>query len=756
MNVLITGASGFLGGHLAEVFAETRHQGRALARRTGQTEFLEQQGVEIVRGDLKDYDSLRRAVVGVDVVVHAASTMGGIPQEYEEATVKGTQALLAAAEQAGVGRFVHISSIAVHDTSRQLRRDAITEYSPYESDPRFASDYVRSKIGAERAALDFSGSGKMQVAVVRPGILYGARGKWNLSRMGYPLGRKWYVIIGNGRNLLPVCHVRNCAQALLMAAEKEDIGDGVFNIIDDERFTQIEYLRRLKKEVRPRLKIIRFPYLLARLIALVGELTGKVLRVPCPIRAAHLIACHRRLAYSNEKAKHVLGWRPETGKEAALAETMRYYAGRERVSRRANLRVLGQPVAGERPLTACVVGCGVIAQEHLRVLSRMKNAKLLALCDLDGDAARDLAERFQVPRTYEDVAAMLEAETPDVVHILTPPQFHAQQAELAATNGCHVLVEKPMAMNAAEAKRMADVAARNGVQLCVDHNKLYDPVVVRARRLVESGDLGDILWVESYCGFDLGNNPKSRYMVPGGEKHWTFQIPGGLYQNLAPHPLCLALELVGKPTAVSAYARYGRVLPHAATDELRVVLETPKACALATIAIAGSPRQEYLKIFGTKMVIFVDILNQWLIPQRIIRGVPKPVSRAVTNIRHASTVARGTLAGMLKVLCRRWTPYEGMEILIREFYASLQDGREPPVTAEEGVLVMEIMDEVWSIIGPEAVGTRARSEGRDQLPAEGGRAQKSSAGDQTGGEKAAGKTQDDDQTRESRVLDTSR
>ena len=257
-------------------------------------------------------------------------------------------------------------------------------------------------------------------------------------------------------------------------------------------------------------------------------------------------------------------------------------------------------------------------------------------------------------------------------------------------------------MNADEAREMRDVASENGVQLCVDHNHLYDRSIVRMRRMVESGELGRILWVDSYYGFNLGENLASRYMAPGGREHWTFDIPGGLYQNLAPHPLCLALELLGKPASVKAHARYGRILPHQPTDELRVMLETEEAGGLVTVSLAASPRLQYITVFGTRMILHVDILNKCVVCHKTVRGLPKAVGRALTNLRHSWTVFKATVAGMFKVLARRWTPYEGMDVVIKEFYSALQENRKPPVTAEEGIDVMEAMDRAWESAGPGA------------------------------------------------------
>jgi predicted dehydrogenase len=326
------------------------------------------------------------------------------------------------------------------------------------------------------------------------------------------------------------------------------------------------------------------------------------------------------------------------------------------------------------------------------------------LCDLDGGAAANLGEAFGVSHTYTEVETMLDAEKPDVVHVLTPPQSHVEMVRAAATRGCHVLVEKPMAMDAAEARRMLACAEENGVRLCVDHNHLYDPAMVKARRLVESGAVGDVIWVESYYGFNLGNNPGARYMIPGARDHWTFALPGGLYQNLAPHPLSVALDVIGSPRSVAAEALPTRVVQHQRTDELRMVLRDDSRGGLVTVSLAASPRFQYLKIYGTRMTVLVDFLNKWVVTHRVLRGVPKPVSRAMMNLGESWAILRGTLSGMLKVLLRRWTPYEGMDLLIREFYASLEEGREPPVTAEEGLAVMEAMDRTWDLIGRQDAG----------------------------------------------------
>ena len=749
MKALITGASGFLGDCIAEALVSAGHSARALVPRTSRAESLERLGVEIARGDLRDAGSPRSRVFdGIEVVIHAAIPQRGDRREDGDAAAAATRALLAAAEEAAVRRFVHISSIEVYAVREPPAHGAaalIVEDAPLEQDRRHLTDSLSSCIESESAATEFGRRGKMHVLVLRAGILYGPGGDWRLPRMGYPLGRSAYALIGRGRNPLPVCYVENCARAALLAAENSSVTEGAFNIVDDELFTPMEFLERLREEARPNLRILRFPRAPADGLAAIGEAIGKRMEQHSPggppawwpVRGVH-----GRARYSNEAAKKALGWRPGVGKEEALARTMRSFSQAERVSRRADLAVLRgagpRPQAG--PVTVCIIGCGKIAAEHLAILGDLDDVKARGVCDVNPEAARTTAHEYMILRAYADAEEMLRKEKPQAVHILTPPDSHAALTELAAKYGCHVFVETPMALSAGEAARMIAAAREHRVALCVGHSLLYEPVMVQARRLMEQGELGEVVWVESYYGLDLRSDPASRYLAGGSRKHWAFQLPGGVCQELAPHPLSLALDVLGaaarpergvpasaapgpggaalpgsafKPLRVTPYAGYGGRGVGADTDDLRVFLETPRAGGVAAVSLAASPRFVHLNIFGTKMTLFVDLLNQCLVPQRAGRrrpGGPSPLSRAAMNFGRGAAILRGALDGALRILQKTWSDYDGMELLVREFYASLRENRPPPVTGEEGLRVMEVMDEIWAC--PPAAGESQTPPGR--------------------------------------------
>jgi nucleoside-diphosphate-sugar epimerase len=171
-RVLLTGGGGFIGGRTADVLS--RRDGwtvRALVHNPGSASRLARLPVELVQGDLKSDADVARAIDGCDAVVHCAiGTAYGEPREIHAVTVDGTRRLAAAARQAGVTRFVHISSIGVHDTAFAGTIDESTPVNPPKGDW-----YGHTKSLAERAVRSEEARG-LSVAILRPGCVYGPYG----------------------------------------------------------------------------------------------------------------------------------------------------------------------------------------------------------------------------------------------------------------------------------------------------------------------------------------------------------------------------------------------------------------------------------------------------------------------------------------------------------------------------------------------------------------------------------------------------
>src|SRR5207253_805876 len=105
-----------------------------------------------------------------------------------------------------------------------------------------------------------------------------------------------------------------------------------------------------------------------------------------------------------------------------------------------------------------LVGCGQIADAHLQEIRKVPGAEIVAVCDRHGDLAKQAAARFEVPQAFDDLNHMLDSVRPDVLHVTTPPQTHHAIALQALAAGAHVYVEKPFALDTAEAEEMLRAA----------------------------------------------------------------------------------------------------------------------------------------------------------------------------------------------------------------------------------------------------------------------------------------------------------
>jgi predicted dehydrogenase len=150
------------------------------------------------------------------------------------------------------------------------------------------------------------------------------------------------------------------------------------------------------------------------------------------------------------------------------------------------------------PARLGIIGLGGIAQVvHLPILKQMPDVEIRAVCDLDTKKAGAIAERFQVPRFHRDVANLLERDDLDAVLVLTPTHAHMALAVAALKAGKHVLVEKPIARNAKEARRMVSAAKTANRYLMVAMNHRFRPDALALKKLIESGELGEIYKVRA-------------------------------------------------------------------------------------------------------------------------------------------------------------------------------------------------------------------------------------------------------------------
>src|SRR5438309_306398 len=151
-TIFLTGATGLVGSHVVEEALARGHRVRALVRRSSDTRWLDSWGVEKVSGDITDADSLQRGVAGCDWVINCAAKVGdwGSLDEFRRLNVEALRLLLDAAADAGVERFVHVSSLGVYEGRDHFGTDENTAPAEQSLDA-----YTRSKVEAEALAVRY-------------------------------------------------------------------------------------------------------------------------------------------------------------------------------------------------------------------------------------------------------------------------------------------------------------------------------------------------------------------------------------------------------------------------------------------------------------------------------------------------------------------------------------------------------------------------------------------------------------------------
>src|SRR5687768_12439711 len=194
-------------------------------------------------------------------------------------------------------------------------------------------------------------------------------------------------------------------------------------------------------------------------------------------------------------------------------------------------------------LKVAIVGCGKIADGHVEEIQKLADrARVVAVCDLELLMAEQLATRYGIARHYDRFDALLERERPDVVNITPPPQSHLALARQAIGAGCHVLVEKPVAVDADGTRQIIAAAEAARRMLTVGWSYYFDPPAETLRELIALGAIGEPVHVESFYGYNLAGPFGAALLAD--TQHWVHRLPGRLYQNNIDHMLYRITDLM--------------------------------------------------------------------------------------------------------------------------------------------------------------------------------------------------------------------
>jgi nucleoside-diphosphate-sugar epimerase len=337
MRALVTGASGFLGSHIAERLVARGDAVRALVRPTSRTDFLESLGVELARGDITDRESLPPALDGIEVVYHAAANVGdwGPWSEFKSITIDGTRNILRAASQAGATRFLHVSTDGVY--RYQDLAKGVDENTPVETHFGPLDYYRRAKTAAEKIARRYHENGRIPVSIVRPALILGERDAAMLPGVIAFLKSKSAAYMGNARNPLPIVYGGDVAELCILAATREEAIGETYIAVNHEHVTQRDLFETTAElvGVDPPGRSIpyRLLYTIAAAMEAYGRLRGGSQRPELTRFAVSLLGAP--YVEDNTKAREQLGWQPEVDMREGVRRSVEWARARK-----------SQPVSG--------------------------------------------------------------------------------------------------------------------------------------------------------------------------------------------------------------------------------------------------------------------------------------------------------------------------------------------------------------------------------------------------------------------------
>lgn len=325
---LVTGGTGLLGSHIVEQLRRRDRRVRALVRPGSDTSWLSTQDVELVEGDITDAASLTAACKGVAIVYHAAARVGdwGPWKDFVRVSIDGTRNLLEAAIKAGVGRFLHISSISAygHIDGEGL---VVDETAPLGRQLAKWSYYSRAKVKAEELVAEAYDAGRIDTTVIRPSWLYGPRDRATCARLIAAIRKRRTKLIGDGTNRLSVVHAANVAEGAIMAAESERARGEAYNCSNDGVITQAQYFNAIAKAIGEPPVTKKVPYTIVKRVAFLLELIGHVFGLKGPPLVTRYSAwlIGRRCFFETQKIKDHLGWESTIPYETGIPAAVEWY-----------------------------------------------------------------------------------------------------------------------------------------------------------------------------------------------------------------------------------------------------------------------------------------------------------------------------------------------------------------------------------------------------------------------------------------------
>lgn len=343
-----------------------------------------------------------------------------------------------------------------------------------------------------------------------------------------------------------------------------------------------------------------------------------------------------------------------------------------------------------------LVGCGKIADGHVEQIRALGRGEVVAVCDSEPLMAEQLAVRMNVPRRYTDFAEMLAKERLDVMHVATPPFSHVALACAALDAGCHVFVEKPFAPTAPEAEVILDRARATGRRVSVNYLYNFEPPALDLQTMLERGDLGEVVHLDTAYGYNLGGDYGLALMTD--PHHWVHKLPAKLFHNVLDHVLARLVAHLGDEFSVQIIsfrrrATSGNDALDAMPDELRFMIRSGAVTANGLVSAHARPVPQTLKVYGTRDSVELDYLARTLV-RSAQQKQPSALGRLFPPWTQARQYARNGWRNLGLFRRHEFHYFQCMRVLLGRFYDAIESGAADPIPPEQILRVCRLIDRI--------------------------------------------------------------
>ena len=317
-KILVTGAAGFIGGHVCRRLASQGYSVRGLVRKA--SESLKSSGIELAVGDLTDSDSLQDAVKGVDVIYHIAAIFRSNVSRKQmwDTNVMGTRRLLDLAVRSGIQRFVYCSTVGVHGEIRT--RTPANEETPYGP----GDDYQATKTEAEKVVLEYLRGNRLPITIFRPGGVYGP-GDTRFLKLVKGVHRRRFVMIGSGKVLYQMIYIDDLVDGILLCGSLDRAIGNIYILSGEQPTTLNELVGTVAEVLQVRGPRFHIPFAPVYAGAYLCELVCRPLKIEPPIFRRRIDFFRKDRAFDISKAKRELGFRPKVDLKTGLQLTVSWY-----------------------------------------------------------------------------------------------------------------------------------------------------------------------------------------------------------------------------------------------------------------------------------------------------------------------------------------------------------------------------------------------------------------------------------------------